>query len=212
MMMIKTTLLLLLAASESHAFFTSKPSVAKSSPQADQAVAIFDKKFPFGRPPVARSKRISLGMPIADIDGTPVFKSTSVPGKRLTDITEAQARATFNELAKCYGQDEALDMVKALPVCLVFNKDGLGPSLKAFQEIFGEEQAKAMVSRNPGLLAVNPADAATVTEQTMVFSYLVGYTRPLGPVLLPLLLFLLLTPVLERLGIPIRSDFLSNFV
>jgi hypothetical protein len=54
-----------------------------------------------------------------------------------------------------------------------------------------------MVARNPGLLAVRSDEAAKASDSTMVFSYIVGYTRPLGPFLLLSLLLLLLTPVIE---------------
>jgi hypothetical protein len=65
--------------------------------------------------------------------------------------------------------------------------------------------------RNPGLLAINPTNAAKSNEQTMVFSYLVAWTRPFGKVLLPGVLFLLLTPLIEQVtGLPIRTTFLSS--
>jgi hypothetical protein len=209
-MIVKTILVLLFCVTGSHAFAFSKKSGA-ASPQADQAIEIYNTKYPFGRPPPVTSNRVRFGMPVKDIDGTLVFQKNST-GKRLTDISEAQARASFAELAKNYGPDEALEMVKALPICLSFNKDRFGPSLVAFGNVFGVEAARQMVGRNPGLLAVTPEDAATTNEQTMVFSYLVGYTRPLGPVLLPLLFFFLLSPAIEAwTGIPIRTDFLANF-
>jgi hypothetical protein len=195
-----------------HAFFATKPITKKatSSPLADEAVAIFGKKFPFDRPPVQVSPLTRVGMPYADIDGTILSKGGN--GKRLTDISPDQARAAFNELARLYGDKEALGMIKALPVALTFGKTKFAPTLKALSEKFGEEKAKAAVIRNPGLLAIKPDDAASANEQTLVFSYLVGFTRPLGPVLLPALLIALFSPAIEATtGIPIRSTFLSLF-
>lgn len=119
--------------------------------------------------------------------------------KRLTDISEQQARATFSELVKLYGDDRALDMVKAMPICLSFKKDRFAPCLAAWGEIFGLEQAQDMVKRNPGLLAVRPDEAAKASESSMVFSYIVAFTRPAGPFLLALLCFAVLTPFIEAL-------------
>ena len=200
------------------AFFGLKPATsagAKSSPQTEEAIATFAKKYPFDRPPVKTSARMKFGMPYRDIDGTEVFKyrqrDPSTIGKRLTDISETNARAAFNTLAQLYGADEALQMVKADPVILAFQRENFKPCLDNWSEIFGEEESKAMVVRNPGLLAVKPADAAKATDQTMTFSYIVATTRPIGPFALPLLLLLLLTPAIESVsGIPIRTTFLSS--
>jgi len=183
-------------------------AAAKSNVFADEAIAVFSKKFPFDREPLKPSAFLSIGMPGTDIDGTEytVYKKGESRGKRLTDISEQQARATFNELAKLYGGEDALTMTKALPVCLSFNKDRFALSLKEYVQIFGEDDAKAMVVRNPGLLAVPPVEAARATDQTMQASYVIGFTRPYGPVLLPGLLALLLVPAFEGVsGIPIRA-------
>ena len=186
------------------AFFQSKPAAAKAAVSTDEAVGIFAQKYPFGRAPPKNNPFLQFGMPGGD------SKKTYTESKRLTDITEQQAEATFNELAKLYGNDSALDMVKALPLVLAFDKQYFAASLKEWTEIFGEEESKGMVDRNPGLLAIRPTEAARADDQTMAFSYVVSFTRPLGPVALPLLLVLLLTPAIETVtGIPIRSSFLG---
>ena len=96
-------------------------------------------------------------------------------------------------------------MAKALPVCLTFDKTQFAGALKEYTAIFGEEEAKAMVCRNPGLLAVKAVEAAKATDQTMQASYAIAATRPFGAVLLPTLGALLLVPALESIsGIPIR--------
>lgn len=150
-----------------------------------------------------------IGVPGVDIDGTAVSKGSS--GKRLTDLSRNEVKTSFEKLAAAYGSDEALQMVKVMPICLSFNPNNFAPALKEFSNIFGDEEACAMVARNPGLLAVDAASAATVTDQTMQFSYLVGYTRPFSKVLLPGLLLALSTPSLEAAsGIPLRQSLLES--
>lgn len=84
------------------------------------------------------------------------------------------------------------------------------PSLKEYIQIFGEEEAKSMICKNPGLLAVRPAEAARSTNQTMQASYLIAATRSIGAVALPALALLLLIPTMESItGIPIRAIFFS---
>ena len=204
-----TTLLALFYASGVAAFFQTAARGGKTSALTEEAVQIFNKKYPFGREPPKANPLGDFGMPNRDIDGS-VVKKTFTENKRLTDISEQEAKASFNELCKLYGEERALNMVKALPLCLAFDKRTFGASLKEWTDIFGEEESKDMVLRNPGLLAVRPDEAAKATDQTMTFSYIVAYTRPLGPVLLPLILFLLLTPGIEYVtGVPIRSSFLG---
>ena len=53
-----------------------------------------------------------------------------------------------------------------------------------------------MVVRNPGLLAATGRRIGS-QRSTMVFSYLVGYTRPFGSVLLLLLFLALLSLAIE---------------
>lgn len=194
-------------------FLKPKASVAKGASEAvvQEALAVFEAKFK-----VSENKKAfkpfytQWGVPEKDIDGTQVKKDYSNT-KRLVDSDEKTQRAAFNELAKIYGEEAALQMVKDLPYCLAFKRSNFAGNFAVYEEVFGEEDAKAMVSRNPGLLAISPEDAARNTnEQTMVFSYLVGYTRPLGDILLPGLLLLLSTPAIEKVsGIPIRTTFLA---
>ena len=189
---------------------SSQPAPTKKI--ADRAVALYGDKFPFGRPPLKASALVSFGMPNQDFDGTRLMKS-KYSGKRLTDISEKDARATFVELAKCYGEKEALDMVQALPLCLSFNRQWFKPSLDAFDEIFGAQGARGMVQRNPGLLALKPSDASTATDQTMYFSYIVGATRPVGGLLLGLLAVALLSlPFQAATGIVLRDEIVKFLI
>lgn len=155
-----------------------------STPQkpADKAVEIFTSNFSFSD------------------------KAAKDRTRKLTDITETRARAMYKEIAKSYGDDQALKMIEILPLALAFDKDCVAPSFQAFSEIFGEEEAKGMVLRNPGLLAVRPSDAKLTTDSTMFFSYAVGITRPFGPLLLPLILLFIFSLSYEfATGVPFRS-------
>jgi hypothetical protein len=181
---------------------------AASPKPIDEAIAFYNEKFPFEREPPKPSPFTTLGMS----DKMKAQMESRNQRRRLTDISEKQARSAFQELAKLYGDDVAKQMVIDLPVCLSFERTWFKPSLGAYSEIFGKEEAKAMVARNPGLLAVKPSDAATVTDQTMTFSYLIAYTRPSSKVTLPLLFVLLAIPVVEAItGIQIRAAFFSLF-
>eukprot|EP00977_Amphora_coffeiformis_P007666 scaffold1690_cov182-Amphora_coffeaeformis.AAC.23 len=200
--------LVLLVATTVAILTTGSDALAAKTKAVDQAVAIFGKQFPFGRPPVPSSSLVRLGMSGVDIDGTKLMKTPpQTASKRLTDITEKQARSNFNTLAQCYGEDAALGMVKTMPICLCFNAKNYKPSLAALGEIFGEAEAKGMVQRNPGLLAIKPEDAATTTAQTMYFSYLVAATRPVGGILLAMLTLALLSlPYQAATGIVVRDE------
>lgn len=180
------------------AFFQKTGGVTKTSPLTEEALKIYEQKFSFDKQP---SKNVSLGQ-----FGMPSKTKYRESNKRLTDISKQEAKVTFNELVKLYGEERALDMVKFLPICLSFNKDNFGPQLNRWSETFGLEESQDMVRRNPGLLAVKPSDAGTSDDTTMVFSYIVGYTRPIGSVGIQLLGLMLLTPTIEAVtGIPIRS-------
>ena len=170
----------------------------QSSPLAEEAIAVFGQKFPFGREPPKSIGLGDFGMPTTDIDGTRV-KSKNPSNKRMTDITPEEAQKSFNELARLYGEERALGMVKAQPICLAFDSSNFQATRDAWTEVFGLEATQEMVARNPGLLAVRAEEAAKATDSTMAFSYVVAFTRPLGPFLLGGLLLLLLTPVIESI-------------
>ena len=149
---------------------------------ADKAMDIFNSKFAFSD------------------------KDSNDRSRKLSDITETKARAMYKEIAKNYGDEQALKMIEIQPLALAFEKDWIAPSLDAYSDIFGEENAKDMVLRNPGLLAVRPADAKLTTDSTMYFSYAVAATRPLGPLLLPLILLFSFSLAFEfNTGVPLRS-------
>ena len=98
-------------------------------------------------------------------------------------VTQEKASLAFNELARLYGDKEALAMVKLESRVLVFNSDNYEPCLDAWTEQFGLEAAQGMVGRNPNLLAVRPSLAQKPAEDSMVFSYIIAVSRPLPKVI-----------------------------
>ncbi|KAG7348424.1 hypothetical protein IV203_017129 [Nitzschia inconspicua] len=206
-------LLSLSMAAVANAFF--QQATASKSKLTQQAVDIFGEKFPYNQPPRKKwilDQYVSLGVPKTDIDGTRYDKVGKGNGKRLTDITEKQAADAFNQIASLYGGERAIEMVKIFPICLAFDKTQFKDSFAAWSGIFGEEETKEMVLRNPGLLAVRAAEAAKASDQTMVFSYIVAATRPIGKAG-PIGIMLLVTvPFIEAAtGISIREPFLATF-
>ena len=191
---------------------TRSASLSSSSLTAkpiDAAVSLYQKKYPANRAPRKRAFNAAMGMPRRDVDGT-VYKvaqsNNSDMGKAFSDRPEADLRATFTVLAKYFGNDDALQMVKNFPLVLAMNRNNLVPVMKEYGATFGIDDAKEMVKRNPGLLFCQPADAAEADDLTMQFSYVVAATRPLGPVLLYGTLALLLEPTFEYVsGIPLKA-------
>lgn len=123
---------------------------------------------------------------------------------------DAELLLAFNTLASIYGDDVALRMVNIQPNILAFNSANFEPSLNAFAEKFGMDESKAMVLRNPGLLSVQPANAADVDGLTMQLSYVVDITRPIGA-LGPVILFgLLSVPALESVTGVSRGELFSS--
>mmetsp|Transcript_30273 Transcript_30273/g.54819 ORF Transcript_30273/g.54819 Transcript_30273/m.54819 type:complete len:198 (+) Transcript_30273:63-656(+) len=97
--------------------------------------------------------------------------------------TARTCSVAFNELARLYGDQEALAIVKIQPRSLRFSSDNFAPCLEFWTEQFGPEAAQAMVCRNPGLLGVRPSEAEQPAEASMALSYVVGVTRPLPKIL-----------------------------
>ena len=130
--------------------------------------------------------------------------------EKLFDAKDEKLRATFNTIAKLYGEENALKMTKIQPGILAFNKDNFAASLDAFGETFGAEEAKDMVIRNPGLLSVKPANAATADDLTMQLSYVVEVTRPIGAAGPIGILALLSVPVIEGVLGMSRGELLAS--
>lgn len=209
------TLLFACLIASSEAFFgnAGKKSAPKSSAITQEAVKIYGDRFAYGRAP--RTENVldtisKIGVPKTDIDGTRVLKKTATPGKRITDKSEAEVAKTFNGLSAVYGEERAIEMVKLFPVCMSFDPNAFAATFAIWKDIFGEEETKDMVSRNPGLLAVQPKDAGKNTDNTMAFSYIVAFTRPIG-IFGPIFIgSLLMVPVIEgTTGIAIKEPFFA---
>mmetsp|Transcript_26580 Transcript_26580/g.37441 ORF Transcript_26580/g.37441 Transcript_26580/m.37441 type:complete len:202 (-) Transcript_26580:59-664(-) len=155
--------------SQLNLFGKAKGGSSASSKLADDALAVYDQTY---------TKRTGTGETFFDADDNTL-------------------KASFNILAKLYGEEAALGMVKNQPAILAYKSANFEPSLAEFGNIFGEEEAKGMVMRNPNLLSVSPTQAATSDNLTMQLSYVVSVTRPLGKFGLLALLALVLTPAIE---------------
>jgi hypothetical protein len=163
----------------------AKKASAKTSPLAKEAVEIFGAKYPYDRAPLKSNvfnDIAKFGVPTTDIDGSAVLTKSAkkTASRRITDLSESDVVKNFSALASVYGEERSIDMVKIFPICLTFDTNQFSKTFAVWSEIYGAEKTKGMVSRNPGLLAVEPKDAPQSTEQTMVFSYIIAFTRPIG--------------------------------
>jgi hypothetical protein len=109
-----------------------------------------------------------------------------------SDDDKREKSQTFNEMARLYGDEQALQMVKLCPQTLKFKRDNFSRCLDSWEEQFGLDAAKAMVGRNPGLLGIRPEQTDNA-EASMFFSYVVAVTRPLPKVIGALGLLAILT-------------------
>ncbi|KAL7543269.1 hypothetical protein ACHAXR_012600 [Thalassiosira sp. AJA248-18] len=188
--------------STSLAFFGgAKKSAVKSSPLAEEAIALYNTKYSGGG---TRQKFFfeSWGMP----DSYEKPEDSGAIFERKAD----ELKNAFNTLSSLYGEEESLKMVKIQPGILAFNKDNFGPSLDAFGENFGYEESKEMIIRNPGLLAVKPANAATADDLTMQLSYVVEFTRPIGALGPIIIVALLSVPAIEAATGVSRGELFSS--
>ena len=75
-------------------------------------------------------------------------------------------------------------------------------SAAVLESKWGFEKAKGVVTRNPGILCV-PAEgygsAGDSGEDTVIISYIIDFTRPVGKPLLAILFLLLLKPFVAPL-------------
>jgi hypothetical protein len=183
-------LLCLIAASAVNSFVPkaiSKSRKGALKAAVDDALAIYQKKYPKKAP-----------------------KDGKVSSPTFSERDEKYLKAGFKDLAKAYGEDSALQMVKDMPICLAFNRKNFGPSLIELAKTFGDKEARGMVQRNPGLLVIPPTGAGgadSVEDLAMQFSYVVAATRPVGPFLLYGTLSLLFEPTFEFIsGIPLKEN------
>jgi hypothetical protein len=107
---------------------------------------------------------------------------SSYPYQFKSDNDKQEKTQTFNEIARLYGDKEALQMVKICPQTLKFKRENFARCLDSWEEQFGLEAARAMVLRNPGLLGIRP-EQTNGAESSMLFSYVVAATRPLPKII-----------------------------
>jgi hypothetical protein len=182
------TLLLSFLVAGTNGFFQNaakKTSSVKTSPLAKEAVEIFGAKYPYDRGPMKSNvfnDIAKFGVPKIDIDGSAVLTKSAkkTASRRITDLSESDVVENFSALASVYGEERSIGMVKIFPICLTFDTNQFSKTFAVWSEIYGDDATRGMVSRNPGLLAVEPKDATQSSEQTMVFSYIIALTRPIG--------------------------------
>ena len=132
----------------------------------------------------------------------------------MTGIDENLLKKNLKLLAKAVGDENAMQMVKDVPKILEFNGDNFQAVMNAYKVRLGDEVAIATVLRNPALISVPPTGyggADQGGQDTVILSYVVAATRPLGGLWLSLLLLVLATPAIELItGIEIRSAILPD--
>ncbi|KAL3773042.1 hypothetical protein ACHAWO_004201 [Cyclotella atomus] len=117
---------------------------------------------------------------------------SAYPYKFKSDSDKFEKSQTFNEMARLYGDKEALEMVKICPQTLKFKRENFQRCLDSWEDQFGLEKAQGMVLRNPGLLGIRP-EQTDGAESSMVFSYIVALTRPLPKIVAVVGLLAILT-------------------
>mmetsp|Transcript_13530 Transcript_13530/g.23038 ORF Transcript_13530/g.23038 Transcript_13530/m.23038 type:complete len:210 (+) Transcript_13530:225-854(+) len=136
----------------------------------------------FGRGAAATPTKQSTSSPLLE-EALSIYPYQFRPEGEAKSGTKSTCTAAFNELARLYGDEAALAMVKIEPNTLKFKSQYFERSLDAWTEQFGLESAQAMVLRNPGLLCIPPWQAEQPSESCMALSYVVAATRPLPKIL-----------------------------
>lgn len=110
------------------------------------------------------------------------FRSDDSTKKRtIMDITRKQALTAFHELARLYGPERSVELIKGQPLVLASaNVGDFEASYKVWCDVFGVGPTQAMVARNPGLLLVKPKMAEADAFGAMGWSYVLWATRPIA--------------------------------
>ena len=137
----KVALVFIMLATLADAFLQTakKVSTPATSPLAEEGAMIFIKKYPFRKEIKTVNPLGNIGMPDRDLDGTQYKKTAPKAGERrsLADISEEKAKTTFSGIAKIYGEDEALEMVKIFPLALAFDDKKMTEVFGIWSEVFG---------------------------------------------------------------------------
>jgi hypothetical protein len=147
--------------------FTPAPIARDQSKSTTSQLSVFGSRTP---------ARTTKNSPLLD------EALTSYPYQFKSDQDKLEKTQTFNEIARLYGDKEALQMVQICPQTLKFKRQNFAPCLDSWEEQFGLDAARAMVLRNPGLLGVRP-EQTDGAESSMAFSYIVAVTRPLPKII-----------------------------
>ncbi|CAM9822507.1 unnamed protein product [Chrysoparadoxa australica] len=177
MMMMRTVLLVLLASPYTLAF---APSLALRGVSSTRSC-------------------LRMGMEWPEAEALFAAKVTAPAKQRSPE----QLEASFDKIMELYGPEYGEKIVKAVPDVLSFNAERMEGPLRAYQTTFGEEEAKAMVARNPLIMAVKAegyGGADSAGKETLYASYVVEATRENGALWLSLLAFLLLSPLMKNIA------------
>ena len=111
--------------------------------------------------------------------------------------TVPELERKFDIIAAGFGQDEekAVEVVKIFPYVLFADDTRLSDNLDLLNTSWGPEKAKQVILRNPNILSVATKGYGSLEaslakgngNDIVAASYVVGFTRPAGPLLLSLL-------------------------
>lgn len=130
----------------------------------------------------ASSKPVKLSVPASE--SIALYRSEL----KKSEKTDSDLAAVFATLTKTLGSEASAALCcKNVPTLLNAPEDRIKGNFAVYTEKFGEDKARGMVERNPSLLFIPTkgyGSAEVAGDDAMVMSYVIGYTRPLGKVLL----------------------------
>lgn len=111
------------------------------------------------------------------------------------DVTDDEAAFRFAFLNSVIGdEDLTIQAINNAPLVLTISEGRVIDNFDVYKEIYGLEKATGLIVRNPLILQVPTrgyGSAETSGDETILMSYVVAATRPIGGPLLALLGFLL---------------------
>jgi len=152
-----------------------KTSNVKISEKGKLAIELLRKKYP--------AERIKVGTPIYG-------------------ITDSQLMSQYNELVNIFdNEEELLVVIKLLPNILIGDLNRVRANYNIYVDKWGIDKAKGVIFRNPALLSVPPTgygSAEKAGDETVVLSYAIAATRPIGGLLLGALFLALSKPFIAQ--------------
>lgn len=126
------------------------------------------------------------------------------------DLTEAELAERLNAIASITKSEKnALLIVQNTPDVLTITSQRCIDNFAVFEKKFGTEAAIGLITRNPNILSVPTTgygSAEIAGNETIAISYLINATRPVGKLLIALLLLALSKPFLA----PYLEEILSK--